>query len=145
MLTDPLPDVGGGSGEQTILAAQHGARALGIDVSPRAIQIARRKAAERSTDARFRVLGVLRLDELSCASATTSPASGVLGGSPKVSCTPHSVPAGGSFRSLPTASTSTRASAIPIAEAWLPDVVRLALGRWGSHDRGRNRNFNHYL
>ncbi len=64
MLTGSLLDVGCGTGEHTILAAQHGARALGIDVSPRAIEIARRKGAERSTDARFRVLDVLRLGDL---------------------------------------------------------------------------------
>jgi SAM-dependent methyltransferase len=63
-LTGPLLDVGCGTGEHTILAAQRGARALGIDVSTRAIEIARRKAAERSSNARFRVLDVLRLDAL---------------------------------------------------------------------------------
>ena len=40
------------------------ARALGVDVSARAIETARRKAAERGVDAGFRVLDVLRLDTL---------------------------------------------------------------------------------
>ena len=53
-LTGALLDAGCGTGEHTILAALHGARALGIDVSPRAIEIARRKAAERGIDASFR-------------------------------------------------------------------------------------------
>ena len=48
----------------TILAARCGARALGIDVSPRAIEIARRKAAERGAVASFQVLDALRLATL---------------------------------------------------------------------------------
>jgi cyclopropane fatty-acyl-phospholipid synthase-like methyltransferase len=59
-----LLDVGCGTGEHTILAALHGARALGIDVSPRAIGIARRKAAERGIDASFQVFDALHLDGL---------------------------------------------------------------------------------
>ena len=63
-LTGALLDAGCGTGEHTILAARYGARALGIDVSPRAIEIARRKAAERGVDASFRVLDALRLATL---------------------------------------------------------------------------------
>ena len=63
-LTGALLDVGCGTGEHTILAALHGARALGIDVSPRAIGIARRKAAERGIDASFQVFDALHLDGL---------------------------------------------------------------------------------
>ena len=63
-LTGTLLDVGCGTGEHTILAARYGARALGIDVSARAIETARRKAAERGVDASFRVLDVLHLDTL---------------------------------------------------------------------------------
>lgn len=59
--TGALLDAGCGTGEHTILAARHGARALGIDVSPRAIEIARRKAAERGADARFEVRDALDL------------------------------------------------------------------------------------
>jgi SAM-dependent methyltransferase len=60
-LTGALVDVGCGTGEHTILAARYGARALGIDVSWRAIEIARRKAAERSVGTSFQVLDALRL------------------------------------------------------------------------------------
>jgi SAM-dependent methyltransferase len=63
-LTGALLDVGCGTGEQTILAALHGARAQGIDISPRAIEAARRKAAERGIDTSFRVHDALHLDTL---------------------------------------------------------------------------------
>ncbi len=63
-LTGALLDAGCGTGEHTILAARHGARALGIDVSRRAIEIARRKAAERGIDTSFQVLDALHLDAL---------------------------------------------------------------------------------
>jgi len=63
-LTGSLLDAGCGSGEHTILAARRGARALGIDISPRAIEIARSKAAERGVEASFEVLDALRLDTL---------------------------------------------------------------------------------
>lgn len=64
VLTGALLDAGCGTGEHTVLAALHGARALGIDVSRRAIEIARRKAAERGTDTSFQVLDALHLDTL---------------------------------------------------------------------------------
>ena len=60
-LTGSLLDAGCGTGEHTILAARYRARALGIDVSPRAIEIARRKAAESGVDTSFQVLDALRL------------------------------------------------------------------------------------
>lgn len=60
--TGALLDAGCGTGEHTILAARHGARALGVDISPRAVEAARRKAAERGVDARFQVADALRLD-----------------------------------------------------------------------------------
>jgi SAM-dependent methyltransferase len=63
-LIGALLDAGCGTGEHTILAALHGARALGIDVSSRAVEIGRRKAAERGTDASFRVFDALHLDTL---------------------------------------------------------------------------------
>jgi SAM-dependent methyltransferase len=59
-----LLDAGCGTGEHTIHAALNGARALGIDVSERAIEIARRKAAEPGTDTGFQVLDALHLDSL---------------------------------------------------------------------------------
>ena len=60
-LTGALLDAGCGTGEHTILAARHSAGVLGIDVSPRAIAIAREKAVERDVDARFRVFDALRV------------------------------------------------------------------------------------
>jgi SAM-dependent methyltransferase len=50
-------DAGCGTGEHTLLAAERGADALGID-------IAREKARERSSSARFEVWDALRLSEL---------------------------------------------------------------------------------
>ncbi len=63
-LTGDLLDVGCGTGEHTILAARHGARALGVDLSPRAVATARAKAAERGVGARFQVHDALSLDRL---------------------------------------------------------------------------------
>ena len=63
-LTGALLDAGCGTGEHTILAALHGASALGIDVSPRAVEIARRKAADRGIDTSFQVFDALYLDKL---------------------------------------------------------------------------------
>ncbi len=64
LLTGRLLDAGCGTGEQTLLAAQHGADALGVDIAPRAIEQARGKAAERGVPARFEVADVLHLGEL---------------------------------------------------------------------------------
>jgi cyclopropane fatty-acyl-phospholipid synthase-like methyltransferase len=61
MLTGRLLDAGCGTGEHAILAARYGADALGIDVSPRAIARAQRKAARRMVGAQFRVADVLQL------------------------------------------------------------------------------------
>ncbi len=63
-LTGALLDAGCGTGEHTILAGRLGADALGIDVSPRAIEIAQRKAAVRGVGATFQVLDALRLATL---------------------------------------------------------------------------------
>jgi SAM-dependent methyltransferase len=63
-LTGALLDAGCGTGEHAVLAALHGAHALGVDVSPRAIESARRKATERGVDASFQVLDALHLDTL---------------------------------------------------------------------------------
>jgi len=51
MLSGQLLDVGCGTGEHTLLAASYGADALGVDVSPRAIEQARGKAATRGIPA----------------------------------------------------------------------------------------------
>ena len=51
LLTGTVLDVGCGTGEQTLLAASHGADALGVDVSPLALEIARGKAAARGIPA----------------------------------------------------------------------------------------------
>src|SRR6202022_370527 len=59
-----LLDVGCGTGEHTLLAAQHGAEAMGIDIAVRAINRALGKAAERGIKAEFQVADALRLDQL---------------------------------------------------------------------------------
>lgn len=64
LLTGRLLDSGCGTGEQTLLAAGHGADALGVDISPRAIELARAKAAERGVPASFAVADALHLGEL---------------------------------------------------------------------------------
>jgi cyclopropane fatty-acyl-phospholipid synthase-like methyltransferase len=64
LLRGMLLDSGCGTGENTILAADHGAEALGVDVAPTAIAQARRKAAERGSPARFEVSDVLALGQL---------------------------------------------------------------------------------
>lgn len=57
-------DVGCGTGEHALMAAGLGLRALGIDVSSVAIEIARRKARERELPARFMVHDALDLGAL---------------------------------------------------------------------------------
>jgi SAM-dependent methyltransferase len=57
-------DVGCGTGEHVLLAAQRGLEATGVDCAPRAIAAAQRKAADRSIPARFLVWDALRLAEL---------------------------------------------------------------------------------
>jgi SAM-dependent methyltransferase len=64
LLRGRLLDAGCGTGEHTLLAAESGADALGIDGAARAIEIARAKAAERGIEARFLVANALRLEEL---------------------------------------------------------------------------------
>src|SRR5580704_13313381 len=64
LLSGRLLDAGCGTGEHVLLAAAHGADATGVDISPRAIERARAKAAERGLPARFEVADVLRLGEL---------------------------------------------------------------------------------
>ncbi|HEY8043568.1 MAG TPA: class I SAM-dependent methyltransferase [Streptosporangiaceae bacterium] len=64
LLRGRLLDSGCGTGENTMMAAAHGADALGVDVAPTAIARAQRNAAERGSAARFQVSDVLDLGEL---------------------------------------------------------------------------------
>ena len=64
LLSGRLRDAGCGTGEHVLLAAAHGAEAMGVDISPRAIAKARDKAAERGLPARFEVADVLNLGQL---------------------------------------------------------------------------------
>src|SRR5437773_139152 len=57
-------DVGCGTGEHVMLAASHGAEAMGVDVAELAIERARAKAQQRGISAMFEVGDVLRLDRL---------------------------------------------------------------------------------
>ena len=59
-----LLDVGCGTGEQVMLAASHGAEAMGVDVAELAIERARAKAQERGIRAMFEVGDVLHLERL---------------------------------------------------------------------------------
>lgn len=62
LLTGRVLDAGCGTGEHVLLAAGHGAsEPTGIDLSQRAIEIARAKAAERGIAARFEVGDALNL------------------------------------------------------------------------------------
>jgi cyclopropane fatty-acyl-phospholipid synthase-like methyltransferase len=67
LLRGRLLDSGCGTGENTLLAAERGADALGADFSPLAIERARGKAAERGIRARFEVADVLSLGQLGLA------------------------------------------------------------------------------
>ena len=64
LLAGLVLDAGCGTGEHTLLAAARGADAVGVDVSPRAIEQARRKAAERGLGVRFEVADALSLGRL---------------------------------------------------------------------------------
>jgi SAM-dependent methyltransferase len=64
LLSGRLLDAGCGTGEHTLLAAAAGADAMGVDISARAIEQARRKAAERDLAARFEVADALDLGAL---------------------------------------------------------------------------------
>ncbi|HSP65954.1 MAG TPA: class I SAM-dependent methyltransferase [Candidatus Deferrimicrobium sp.] len=57
-------DAGCGTGEHALLAAMHGAEAMGVDIAELAIERARAKARERGISATFQVADVLRLDDL---------------------------------------------------------------------------------
>jgi SAM-dependent methyltransferase len=64
LLCGRVLDAGCGSGEHALLAAARGADAVGADISPRAIEQARHKAAERGIAVRFEVADALSLDDL---------------------------------------------------------------------------------
>jgi cyclopropane fatty-acyl-phospholipid synthase-like methyltransferase len=64
LLRGQVLDAGCGRGEQALLAAAHGADAMGVDISPSAIEQARRKAAERGLTIRFEVADALNLSQL---------------------------------------------------------------------------------
>jgi len=61
-LTGRVLDVGCGTGEHALMAAELGLDATGIDFSPRAIRLAEQKAKERSLDVRFLVADALGLE-----------------------------------------------------------------------------------
>jgi cyclopropane fatty-acyl-phospholipid synthase-like methyltransferase len=67
LLAGQVLDSGCGTGENTLLAAAHGASAVGVDLSARAVARARAKAAERGLAARFETGDVLRLGDLGLA------------------------------------------------------------------------------
>jgi SAM-dependent methyltransferase len=64
LLSGRLLDAGCGTGEHVLLAAAHGADAMGVDLSALAISKARAKAAERDLAARFEVADALHLERL---------------------------------------------------------------------------------
>ena len=64
LLRGQVLDAGCGRGEQALLAAAHGADAMGVDISPSAIEQACRKAAERGLTVRFEVADALNLGQL---------------------------------------------------------------------------------
>ena len=64
LLAGRVLDAGCGTGEQTLLAASVGAHAVGVDLSPLAIERARAKAAARGIKARFEVADALNLADL---------------------------------------------------------------------------------
>lgn len=67
LLAGRVLDSGCGTGENTLLAAAHGAQVTGVDGAPTAIERARAKAAERHLQARFEVADVLELGRLGLA------------------------------------------------------------------------------
>jgi cyclopropane fatty-acyl-phospholipid synthase-like methyltransferase len=63
LLRGRVLDAGCGTGEHTLMAAALGLDATGVDSSPKAIAIARAKAAARPLSARFLVADALALNE----------------------------------------------------------------------------------
>ena len=63
-LVGKVLDVGCGTGEHALFAASAGHEAVGVDIAPTAIELAKHKAAERSVQAQFLVFDALGLSEL---------------------------------------------------------------------------------
>lgn len=63
-LAGKVLDVGCGTGEHAMLAASGGHDALGVDIAPRAIELAEAKATERGLAVRFLISDAMRLPEL---------------------------------------------------------------------------------
>jgi cyclopropane fatty-acyl-phospholipid synthase-like methyltransferase len=57
-------DLGCGTGTQSLYLAQHGWNVVGIDLAPKAIELARQKASTMTTAVDFRVSDVTRLEFL---------------------------------------------------------------------------------
>jgi SAM-dependent methyltransferase len=62
--SEPVIDVGCGTGENALELASRGLEVLGVDASPRAIEAARAKASERGSSAEFLVADALSLGSL---------------------------------------------------------------------------------
>lgn len=60
-VSDPVLDVGCGTGTHALWAAKQGYTALGIDFSETGVEVARQRARERNLDADFRVADALDL------------------------------------------------------------------------------------
>src|SRR5437870_13136729 len=63
-LAGQVLDVGCGTGEQVMLAATHGAEAMGVDIGELAIQRARVKEEERGVVATVQVEGAVAVERL---------------------------------------------------------------------------------
>ncbi len=63
-LVGKVLDVGCGTGEHALLAASLGHEAVGLDIAPNAIELARGKSSERGLDVRFLVWDALELEAL---------------------------------------------------------------------------------
>jgi SAM-dependent methyltransferase len=63
-MISPVLDSGCGTGEHALMLAEQGLEVLGIDISPRAIELSIEKAARRGLEAEFAVGDVLKLDRL---------------------------------------------------------------------------------
>ena len=60
----PVLDCGCGTGEHTLMLAERGIEAIGVDLAPAAIELARAKASGRELHAEFRVADALNLGSL---------------------------------------------------------------------------------